>query len=253
MLFFILTLFISSCSSRYQSRFHHIIVNENERTPHHLFSFNLPNSIKSYQLVSTNPQLYKYFSIENQTHLYAIQSLDREYFCSEQFCSCITSCSIQLKILSQPEHQIIFVNITINDLNDNLHYFRLNEIQIRIPENTNIEHRQCYRIPAVDDKDLIETNQFIYRLIGNGSEQFEIEQTIGNDLCLRIRNSPLDREQQDRYDDLWLIATDKQLKQAKMKIIIQVLDINDNSPRFLTNLTKIHVNETFTGKEKKEG
>ena len=244
-------LFISSCSSRYQSRFHHIIVNENERTPHHLLSFNLPNSIKSYQLVSTNAQLYKYFSIENQTHLYAIQSLDREYFCSEQFCSCITSCSIQLKILSQPEHQIIFVNITINDLNDNLHYFRLNEIQIRIPENTNIEHRQCYRIPAVDDKDLMETNQFIYQLIGNGSEQFEIEQTIGNDLCLRIRNLPLDREQQDRYDDLWLIATDKQMKQAKMKIIIQVLDINDNSPKFLTNLTKIHVNETFTGKKKK--
>ncbi|CAF4009697.1 unnamed protein product, partial [Rotaria sp. Silwood1] len=73
--------------------------------------------------------------------------------------------------------------ITINDLNDNLHSFRYNEIQLRIPENTNIQHRQCYRIPTVDDKDVSETNEFIYQLIGNGSEKFEIEQTIGNDLC----------------------------------------------------------------------
>jgi hypothetical protein len=243
-----LILLTSPCFCRYHSRFHHISINENEKSPHHLFSFNFPNSIKSYQLVSTNIQLHKYFSIENGTHLYAIQSLDREYLCSEQYCSCQSQCSIQLKILSQPQHQIIFVNITIKDLNDNLHYFRLNEILIRIPENTNIQHRQCYRIPTVDDKDLPETNQFIYQLIGNGSQKFEIDHQIGNDLCLRIKNYPLDREEQDRYDNLWLIATDQQQQQAKIKIIIQVLDINDNSPKFLTNLTTITLNETFTGK-----
>ncbi|CAF1353273.1 unnamed protein product [Rotaria sordida] len=244
---FLIILLNSSCYCRYYSRFHHISINENEISPRHLLSFNLINSIKSYQLVSTNVQLHKYFSIENQTHLYAIQSLDREYLCGEQFCSCITQCSIQLKILSQPEHQIIFVNITINDLNDNLHYFRSNEIQIHIPENTNIQHRQCYRIPNVDDKDLPETNQFIYQLIGNGSEKFEIDQTIGNDLCLRIKNHPLDREERTQYDHLWIIVTDKQQQQAKMRINVQVLDVNDNSPKFLTNLTKISVNETFTG------
>ncbi|CAF3910404.1 unnamed protein product [Adineta steineri] len=247
-IYIILIFFNSPCYySRLHSRYHHISINENEISPKHLLSFNLPNSIRSYQLVSTNAQLHKYFFIENQTHLYALQTLDREYLCAEQFCSCLTQCSIQLKILSQPQHQIIFVNITINDLNDNLHSFRYNEIQLRIPENTNIQHRQCYRIPTVDDKDLSETNEFIYQLIGNGSEKFEIEQTIGNDLCLRIKNQPLDREERDRYEDLWIIATDKQQQQAKMKIIIQVLDINDNSPRFLTNLTNIYVNETFTG------
>ena len=250
LIYLLVILFNSPCLSRYHSRFHHISINENEVSPRHLLSFNLPNSIKSYQLVSTNAQLHKYFSIENQTHLYALQTLDREFLCAEQFCSCITQCSIQLKILSQPQHQIIFVNITINDLNDNLHSFRLNEIHLRIPENTNIHHRQCYRIPIVDDKDLPETNEFVYQLIGNGSETFEIDQTIGNDLCLRIKNQPLDREQRDRYDNLWIIATDKQQQQAKMKIIIQVLDINDNSPKFLTNLTKIYLNETFSGKEK---
>ncbi|CAF1392822.1 unnamed protein product [Rotaria sp. Silwood1] len=246
-IYFLIILLNSTCYCRFHSRFHHISINENEISPCHLLSFNLINSIKSYQLVSTNVQLHKYFSIENQTDLYAIQSLDREYLCAEQFCSCTMQCSIQLKILSQPEHQIIFVNITINDLNDNLHYFRSNEIQIHIPENTNIQHRQCYRIPNVDDKDLSETNQFIYELIGNGSEKFEIDQTIGNDLCLRIKNHPLDREERDLYDHLWLIVTDKQQQQAKMKINIQVLDVNDNSPKFLTNLTKISVNETFTG------
>ncbi|CAF3388080.1 unnamed protein product [Rotaria socialis] len=237
----------STCYGRFHSRFHHISINENEISSRHLLSFNLINSIKSYQLVSTNIQLHKYFTIENKTHLYAVQSLDREYLCAEQFCSCLTQCSLQLKILSQPEHQIIFVNITINDLNDNLHYFRSNEIQIHIPENTNIQHRQCYRIPNVEDKDLPETNQFIYQLIGNGSEKFEIDQTIGNDLCLRIKNHPLDREERHQYDHLWIIVTDKQQQQDKMKINIQVLDVNDNSPKFLTNLTKVSVNETFTG------
>lgn len=247
----LILLFLNSpCYSRYHSRFHHISINENEISPRYLLSFNLLNSIKSYQLVSTNAQLHKYFSIENQTHLYALQTLDREQLCAEQICSCTTQCSIQLKILSQPQHQIIFVNITVNDLNDNLHHFRFDEILLRIPENTNIQHRQCYRIPIVDDKDLPETNEFIYQLIGNGSEKFEIDQTIGNDLCLRIKNQPLDREERDRYENLWIIATDKQQQQAKVKIIIQVLDINDNSPKFLTNLTKIYLNETFTGKEK---
>ncbi|UJR34246.1 hypothetical protein I4U23_021650 [Adineta vaga] len=242
-----LLFFNSFCFCRLNSRFHHLSINENEFSPHLLLSFNLPNSIKSYQLVSSNSQIHQYFSIENQTHLYALEKLDREYFCTEQLCSCLTSCSIQLKILSQPQHQIIFVNLTINDLNDNLHSFRLNEIQLRIPENTNIHHRQCYRIPIVEDKDLPETNQMIYELTGDGSEQFEIEQINGNDLCLRIRGQSLDREERDRYDQLWIIATDKDQQQAKMKLIIQVLDINDNSPTFATNLTKIHLNETFTG------
>lgn len=242
--------FICPILCRIHSRSHHISINENEKPPYHLLSFNLPNAIKSYQIVSSNSQFQKSFSIENATHLYAIESLDREYFCSEQFCSCLTPCSIQLKILSQPQHQIIFVNLTINDLNDNLHSFRLNEIEIRIPENTNVEHRQCYRIPSVEDKDLPETNRFRYQLIGNGSDLFEIDQTLGNDLCLRLKTRPLDREEQDRYDHLWLIVTDQHQQQAKIRIRIEVLDVNDNSPRFLTNSTKISVNESFTGKLK---
>ena len=239
---------VSVSFARYHSRFHHLSVNENEIAPRHLLSFNLPNSIKSYQLVSSNSQLSKYFSIVNQTDLYAIEPLDREYLCAEQFCSCSAACSIQLKILSQPQHQIIFVNLTIDDLNDNLHSFRLNEILIRIPENSNVQHRQCYRIPTVEDKDLPETNQFQYRLFGDGSDKFEIDQTMGNDLCLRLRSSPLDREERDRYDNLWIVATDKQQQQAKMKIIIQVADINDNSPKFSSNLTRVLVNESFTGR-----
>ena len=246
-----LWIFIWNCSgssSRFHSRFHHLSINENEISPRHLLSFNLINSIRSYQLVTTNSPLDKYFTISNDTDLYAIQSLDREYLCSEHYCSCLSQCSIQLKILSQPQHQIIFVNLTIEDLNDNLHYFRFDQIQLRIPENTNVEHRQCYRIPIVEDKDLPETNRIVYQLIGDGKEQFEIDQPIGNDLCLRIRNRSLDREERDRYDQLWIIAFDQQQQQAKMKLDIQVLDINDNSPKFKTNFTKIRVNETFVGK-----
>lgn len=234
--------------TRFHSRFHHITINENENAPRHLLSFNLINSIRSYQIVSTNSPYEKYFAILNQTDLYAMESLDREYFCSEQYCSCSSPCSIQLKILSQPQHQIIFVNLTIYDLNDNLHHFRFDQIQIRIPENTNIQHRQCYRIPIADDKDLPETNGMIYQLFGDGKDQFEIDQSMGNDLCLRIRNRPLDREERDRYDHLWIIAQDQQHRQAKMKLSIQVLDVNDNSPQFKTNITKVRLNETFTGK-----
>lgn len=198
--------------------------------------------------MSTNSHLQKYFSILNQTDLYAIDSLDREYFCAEQICSCSQPCSIQLKILSQPQHQIIFINLTINDLNDNLHRFRLDEIQIRIPENSNIQHRQCYRIPLAEDKDLPQTNQMTYQLLGDGSQLFEIDQTISHDLCLRLKDRPLDREERDRYDNLVIVATDQQNQQAQMKVAIQVLDINDNSPKFTRNLTKIELNETFLGK-----
>lgn len=249
-MFFIWFCFISFSfvSTRFHSRSHHLSINENEISPRHLLSFNLINSIRSYQIVSTNSPVEKFFSIVNQTDLYAVESLDREYFCSEQLCSCSSICSIQLKILSQPQQQIIFVNLTINDLNDNQHYFRSDEIRLKIPENTNIFHRQCYRIPPVEDKDLPETNQIVYQLIGDGNEQFELDQNFGNDLCLRIRNRSLDREEKDHYDQLWIVATDQQYHQAKIKVFIQVLDVNDNSPKFKSNLTKIRLNETFIGK-----
>lgn len=235
------------CPSIDSSRFHHLSVNENEVSPFPLLSLNLLSSIDSYQLVTHPVQLEKYFSFVNRTSLVVIESLDRELFCAEHWCSCSSVCSIQLKILSQPAHQILFVNLTINDLNDNLHQFRYDRIQLRIPENSDVDHRQCYRVPLVDDRDLPETNGIVYRLTGEGSDLFEIDQSLGQDLCLRLRRRALDREERDRYEDLKIIATDQLGREAKMQLTIQVLDVNDHSPRFATNLTKIELNETFVG------
>jgi hypothetical protein len=136
----------------------------------------------------------------------------------------------------------LILNLTINDLNDNFHYFPLNQIELFIPENVN--SHQCYRIPSVIDEDLFETNQISYRLIGDDHHQFEINQN----LCLTIRNnSSLDREKYQRYNQLWIIAEDQLKQQAKLRILIEVLDINDNSPKFFRNSTIVHVNETFFG------
>jgi hypothetical protein len=244
MLSVLIPVFLLNLNSLCSLRIHYLSINENDITPRHLLTFNSPHSF--YKLLSKNIYLQKYFSIENQRELFLVESLDREYICKKSLCSCLIPCTIELKILAQPDYEIIHINLTINDLNDNLHYFRLKQIELHIPENTN--NRQCYRIPLVNDEDLPSTNEFIYQLIGNGSEKFEIDQIIGNDLCLKIKNISLDREESNQYDHLWIIAEDKQKQQAKINIIIHVKDINDNSPKFLTNSTIIHLNETFTGK-----
>ena len=243
MLFLFITIFLLNLLWKCSSRIDYLSINENDFFPRHLVTLNISNRSKSFSIISSNFE--EYFSIENGRELYTLQSFDREYLCKRDFCSCSIPCSIQLKLLIQPEHQILLINLTINDLNDNLHYFPFNEIQLLIPENTN--HRQCYRILSVNDEDLFETNQFHYRLVGDQSHRFHINETFENHLCLTVQNSPLDREECKRYDHLWIIAEDQHKQEAKMKIIIDVLDINDNSPRFSTDSTILHVNESFQG------
>jgi len=233
---------ICSCSSQ----IHYLSINENHRSPQHLLTFHSSNSNPSYSLIKSN--ISSFFSIKNRSELYVIESLDREYLCRSKLCSCSFVCSIELKIVCEREYRLEFVNLTIHDLNDNYHLFPLNEIEIEIPENVNIQHRQCYRIPSVIDQDLFETNRIQYRLIGNEHQHFQIKQIHANHLCLFVRNSSLDREQCQKYDNLWIIAQDQLKRQAKMRLTIRVLDVNDNSPRFPTNTTIIHVNETFSGR-----
>ncbi len=235
-------IFLINFPLKCSTRFHYLSINENDIAPRHIVTFNSPNPQTSFTIISSNFQ--KYFSIKNQSQLYTLESFDREDLCKKNICSCLIPCSIELKILSQPEYEILYLNITINDLNDNLHYFHYNEIVLYIPENTN---QQCYRIPNVNDDDLFETNQFNYRLIGDENNRFQINETFTKNLCLKIRNFSFDREQCERYENLSIIVEDKLKRQANMRIIIQVLDINDNSPKFLTNSTILHINETFSG------
>jgi hypothetical protein len=178
---FILLNLLSKCSTR----IHYLSINENDFVPRYLLTFNSPNPHTSFTIITSDFQ--EYFSIKNQSELYTEKSIDREYLCLKNSCSCLIQCSIQLKIISQPEYEIIFLNLTINHLNDNLRYFPFNQIELFIYENSNCE--QCYRIPSVNDEDLFSTNQFNYRLIGDQNHRFEINQTLQNNFCLTIRNN----------------------------------------------------------------
>ncbi|CAF0934157.1 unnamed protein product [Didymodactylos carnosus] len=248
LLFILLNIFYRICfsltiSQHSHHRIHHISVYEN--SPPKLL-IQLPSSLTDYQLIESS-RYTDYFQIQNKNELHLIQTIDRELFCRvKKFCSCYKQCDVQLRLHNHAHRSdVILINLTIIDLNDNPHRFLKNIYEIKIPEDISIGH--CYRLPSVQDDDL--NQQFDYELQGNGSNQFSIEQSQSqsSEVCLQIRTQ-LDREQCSKYELLLIVKDrDQQHANAEMLIRIQILDINDNSPQFKTNSMTLNVNETFVG------
>ena len=121
--------------------------------------------------------------------------------------------------------------VHVDDENDNAPIFENDLYEGRIKEN-------CISGTEVDLNHLIRANdydsgangQFTFTLFGEGSKMFKINKKTGK-IYFISASSPLDRESKSVYH-FRLTATDKGGRHSKVKLIIRILDENDNAPAF---------------------
>ncbi|XP_009887839.1 PREDICTED: protocadherin Fat 4-like, partial [Charadrius vociferus] len=119
------------------------------------------------------------------------------------------------------------LEVTVIDVNDNAPEFERDPFIAEIVEN--LSPRKILVVAAVD-KDSGLNGQLNYEIIeGNTENSFSINRATGEIRSVR----PLDREKLSRYT-LTIKASDKgtPLQSTTVKVIINILDENDNAPRF---------------------
>uniref|UniRef100_A0A8C5N4G4 Protocadherin Fat 4 n=1 Tax=Gouania willdenowi TaxID=441366 RepID=A0A8C5N4G4_GOUWI len=119
------------------------------------------------------------------------------------------------------------VEITVLDVNDNHPVFEKDPFHAEILEN--LSPQRVLFVSAID-LDSGPNGQLEYAIIdGNRENSFSIARTNGEIRTTR----PLDREKVSLYT-LKVKATDRgsPAKNAAVKVLISVLDVNDNAPRF---------------------
>ncbi|KAI4887262.1 hypothetical protein NFI96_029832 [Prochilodus magdalenae] len=194
---------------------------------------------RQFQIVSGSNK--KYFEVNLKTGaLFVSERIDREEICASD-----EKCVLNLEALAQNPHKLYRIEIKIMDTNDNSPHFLVGTFKLNVTENANPGER--FLLPVAEDSDTGSNALKDYRLSQN--EYFTIdvqsdEQSLYAELVLQ---KALDREKQSLIR-LILTAVDggKPPKSGTLSIIVDVLDVNDNSPVFSMTLYKAKVKENVS-------
>ncbi|XP_026833139.1 fat-like cadherin-related tumor suppressor homolog isoform X3 [Drosophila erecta] len=192
--------------------------------------FGVNRQIK-YSLMGEN---HDYFKISKSTGIIRLdKSLDRETIS-------LFNLTVKAEDCGVPKlHSIATVAVNILDINDNPPEFSMRQYSCEILENATHGTEVCKVYATSID---IGVNADIHYFIMSGNEQgkFKMDSTTG-DLVL---NATLDYEMSKFYF-LTIQAIDGGTPPLSNNayVNISILDINDNSPKFLQNLYRVNVNE----------
>ena len=172
---------------------------------------------------------------KNNTNLILTKPIDRDHWCSSNVCSC-EQCSFILEFFSNQNQIPKFstMNITINDINDHTCQFLDLQTNISLSESIQIGHR--FAITRAIDYDSGNNGKLNFRVLNHQDDfQLDIISLSNNEYAIYgIVKKNLDRERQNRYE-LVLEGRDQGFPQGKFnrtKILINILDENDNAPKF---------------------
>ncbi|KAM4653621.1 protocadherin alpha-8-like [Amazona ochrocephala] len=164
--------------------------------------------------------------------------LDREELCGKS-----APCSLRLEVLVERPLRVFHVELEVTDINDNAPIFRVNEETFTIAELSLPGSR--FPLEGASDADVGANAQLSYSLSPN--EHFSLDHPGSNDqsssLALVLTKS-LDRETMPIHH-LVLTATDggRPPLTGTVKLVISVLDVNDNAPQFNQSVYKVKVLE----------
>ncbi|XP_048884577.1 protocadherin alpha-3-like [Brienomyrus brachyistius] len=190
-----------------------------------------------FQVVSGSKT--KYFEVNLDTGLlYVNERIDREVICPST-----TKCVVNMEAIIHNPLKVYRVEINILDINDNSPSFKSESQSINIAESTLPGVR--FPLRGAHDPDVGKNAIKTYKL--SPSEHFSLtlhsrsEQSVSAELVLQ---KPLDREKQSVIQ-LLLTAVDGGTppKSGSSEIIINILDINDNTPAFSSSLYKARIYE----------
>ncbi|XP_040903701.1 protocadherin alpha-8-like isoform X8 [Toxotes jaculatrix] len=168
---------------------------------------------------------------QNDGVLYVKRRIDREVVCERT-----SPCLIQLKTVLENPLEIHYVAVEILDINDHSPAFPEKEKRLEISESALAGAR--FQLQAARDPDVGQFSIQQYKLSHN--EYFRVEvKDRGEDrkVPFLVLQKQLDREAAGTHK-LRLTAVDggKPVKSGNIEIIVDVLDINDNSPVFTNEL-----------------
>ncbi|XP_077464633.1 protocadherin alpha-C2-like isoform X2 [Stigmatopora argus] len=181
----------------------------------------------------------KYLDVNKESgELYIVEKIDREYCLTKS-----SSCYLRLEVVLENPVRIFNIELEITDINDNAPQFRRDVIHLDISESTPKGER--FSLSNAVDPDVGSNTVKTYYL--SESEYFNIEVQKGREgtqFADLILNRALDREQQAVHN-LVLTAVDggKPPRSGTAKIIVQVLDNNDNAPLFDQSIYSVKLME----------
>ncbi|XP_039670080.1 protocadherin alpha-8-like [Perca fluviatilis] len=159
--------------------------------------------------------------------LYVKRRIDREEVCERT-----SPCLINLKTVLENPLEIHYVAVEILDINDHSPVFPEKEKRLEISESALPGAR--FQLQAARDPDVSQFSIQQYRLSHNEYFRLEVKDR-GEDrkVPFLVLQKQLDRETVGRLK-LHLTAVDggKPVKSGAIEIIVDVLDVNDNSPVF---------------------
>ncbi|XP_021472881.2 protocadherin alpha-2-like [Oncorhynchus mykiss] len=192
-----------------------------------------------FQIVSGSNK--KYFDVNLKTGaLFVKEKIDRE-----ELCMTSEKCSLNLEIIAQNPLNMYRLEINVLDMNDNGPSFPINVHTLNITESTFQGER--YPLPSADDADIGNHTVKTYKLSPN--EHFSLDVQSGSEQSMSaelILQKALDREKQ-AVIQLLLTAVDggTPARSGTLQIIVNVIDVNDNSPVFSKQLYKVRIAENI--------
>ena len=185
-----------------------------------------------------------YFLLDSVTgRLTSKRYLDRESMCLNNHCinDCTDesptnngSCQVNVKILAIPSYKVLSMNLIVKDMNDNIPQFKQEFMTKSVTENLPVGYKVMLDLAydpdagqnSVQSYKLVETTQSI-------RDTFSLHFVAGSQLYLLVKKN-IDRETVPQYN-LTIVACDAgQPKNfcGRLQLLIEVIDQNDNSPRF---------------------
>ncbi|XP_034546151.1 protocadherin gamma-C5-like [Notolabrus celidotus] len=184
----------------------------------------------------------QYFSVDaGKGELVVDDRIDREALCGQS-----TSCILPLQVVVENPLQSHRIEVEIRDINDNSPIFLTKEVNLKIPESVALGKR--FTLEGAEDPDVGSNSLKTYSLSKNDYFSLKFKDTKnGKAVPELVLDKQLDREKNAQHQ-LLLTAIDggNPVKSGTCKIIISVLDINDNFPVFTENEYKVSLKENST-------
>uniref|UniRef100_A0A3P8PN25 Cadherin domain-containing protein n=1 Tax=Astatotilapia calliptera TaxID=8154 RepID=A0A3P8PN25_ASTCA len=183
----------------------------------------------------------QYFSVDaGKGELLVNDRIDREALCGQS-----ASCVLPLQVVIENPLQLHRIEVEIRDVNDNAPSFLKSDHIIEIAESTAVGVR--FPLEMAVDPDVGSNGLKTYTLSKDECFSLKVKEIEnGGKIPELVLNNSLDREKKSTHN-LFLTAIDggNPVKTGTSKIIITVLDFNDNVPLFENSFYKIAVEENI--------
>ncbi|XP_078087841.1 LOW QUALITY PROTEIN: uncharacterized protein LOC144505608 [Mustelus asterias] len=194
-------------------------------------------SARKFRLVSADKR--QCLEVNSETGiLFANKRIDREQLCGQK-----TACVLSFEIVVEVPLEMYRSQVEILDINDNSPSFPESAILLQMPES--ILPGSSFPLESALDPDVGTNTVTAYNISPNENFGLRVETAEdGSKIAELLLEKPLDRERQSSFQ-LMLTATDggSPPRSGSARILITVLDSNDNAPAFDSKVYKVNLME----------